>query len=225
MAVLLDIEELATGKLNLRTPIRSNDKLAEANFDLTGNIRQAQQSDTTQYVGDLVGTDKTEWTAFGTPMVQPIGIKNLNDDGDYWVFPIEPLISVEGNNVLTRRRVAKRNISGLPIRGTIKERWMEDDFTINISGVFINPYEMDISFTTADIQTLYRYCTSGQALAVWCPGLLDTFGITTMVIESFDFPHTKGIENQSYSIKAYSDDQWQFLWKLKSGVNSVSGTN
>ncbi len=36
--------------------------------------------------------------------------------------------------------------------------------------------------------------------------ILLLFGITRLAIESVSFPHTKGLQNQNYEIKAYSDN-------------------
>lgn len=170
----------------------------------------------------LDGVDKTEYTAFGTPMVQPIKLKKASDTIDnYWLLPLEPLISIEGSNVLIKRKPAKRSKTNKPLRGTIKEWWTEDDLTINISGVFINT-DLNLSFSTDDYKKLYDLCTCGEVLDIISPQLNDVFGIQQIIIESFDFPHTKGMENQNYTIKAYSDDAWNLLYKLKSSV-SVSG--
>ena len=48
---------------------------------------------------------------------------------DSYAFPIDPFISVSFKNIITRRSVAKGDK-----RGTVKERWTEDDAEINISG-------------------------------------------------------------------------------------------
>ena len=54
---------------------------------------------------------------------------------------------------------------------------------------------------------------SRKAINVKCQ-LFEIFGIDRIVVEKFDIPFTKGEENQSYSISAYSDDDWDLLLPL-----------
>lgn len=116
-----------------------------------------------------------------------------------FTFPIDPIMSVGFKNVITRRSVSKGKK-----RGTIKERWTEDDVDISISGVFINKD----GFYPEEVEQLRTFL--GKQITV-----LNTFlnekDINQIVIESIDFPHTKGAENQSFEIKAYSDDVFQLL--------------
>ena len=42
-------------------------------------------------------------------------------------------------------------------------------------------------------------------------GVVNGAQITRIAIESFSFPHTAGAENQQFSIKAYSDDDFSLL--------------
>jgi hypothetical protein len=116
-----------------------------------------------------------------------------------FTFPIDPIMSVSLKNVITRRQVSKGKQ-----RGSIKERWTEDDADISISGVFIDKD----GYYPAEVEQLRAFM--GKQITV-----LNTFlnekDINQIVIESIDFPHTKGIENQTFEIKAYSDDVFQLL--------------
>lgn len=116
-------------------------------------------------------------------------------------FPIDPFISVSFKNIITRRSVAKGDK-----RGTVKERWTEDDAEINISGVLI----ADDDHYPDDVFTLQKYFETRQAIGAECR-VLNDLGITSIVIESFDLPFTKGVENQAFTIKAYSDDVFNLL--------------
>lgn len=124
------------------------------------------------------------------------------DGLEEFVFPIDPFISVGLKNIITRRTVAKGTR-----RGTVKERWTEDDADISISGVFINP---DMATYPAEVAKLQKYYQQRKAIDVTCP-LLNDKGIYQIAIEHLDFPHTKGAENQAFEIKAYSDDVFQLL--------------
>lgn len=120
-----------------------------------------------------------------------------------WRLPFDPMIGVQGKNVITRRSVAK---SGM--RGTIKELWSIDDWSIDISGVLIGDSEEDLQKV---VSKLMSYCHAGEALKVECEYLSEAFDIQRMVVESYDFPHTKGMTNQNFSLKCISDDDYQLL--------------
>jgi hypothetical protein len=44
-------------------------------------------------------------------------------------------------------------------------------------------------------------------------GLLTTFNILKIAVESYSMSFTKGLENQMYTIKAYSDDAFDLIAK------------
>lgn len=165
--------------------------------------------------------DINYYTLFGTPMSMPLWLKKKSEtEAQWWQFPLEPIIRLGGGNVLAKRSVAKAPISnGIRRRGTIKERWTEDDFSITIEGVFINP-ELNLSFPESDIKKLYELASARESLSAKC-ALFEVFGISSIVVESFDFPFTKSKENQTYSIKALSDDDWELLIKLEGKTNAL----
>ena len=121
---------------------------------------------------------------------------------DEFVFPIDPFINIGLKNIITRRTVAKGKS-----RGTVKERWTEDDADISISGVFIS---QDHATYPKEVKLLQKYFQQRRSIDVTC-SLLNDKGIYQIAIESLEFPHTKGVENQSFDIKAYSDDVFQLL--------------
>ena len=126
----------------------------------------------------------------------------LNAQGlDEFVFPIDPFISVNLKNIITRRTIAKGSK-----RGSVKERWTEDDADISISGVFISK---DGSYPK-EVEQLRAFFNKHEAIDVACT-LLNEKGIMKIAIESLDFPHTKGMDNQAFEMKAYSDDVFQLL--------------
>lgn len=133
--------------------------------------------------------------ALGVPMVLPLEITLEEPGAKAWLLPFEPMISITGRNI-----IVKRNVNKGQIRGTIKERWAQGDYDITIDGIFIS---QDGKYPEADVAKLRRACEAGS-VRVLSP-LLDVFGITRIVIETWDFPFTSGTENQNYSIKAVSD--------------------
>ena len=147
------------------------------------------------------------------------GLSNLGDnffqcplsfmiDGEEWRLPVDPLVSVNGKNVIKRRYVAKSSN-----RGSIKECWSQDDYEISISGVIIAE---DAEKLAVHLSNLRKVCNMAESVEIVSEFLNNpsTFGINRIAIESYDFPFTKGLENQSFTIKAYSDDSYKLLEKV-----------
>lgn len=152
-------------------------------------------------------TSELEYSIFGTPMCFPLSIK-AQTDKEWWLLPIEPIITLSGSNTLIRRNVAKISSRENKRRGTVKERWATDDYTININGL-LSRFD-DWSYPTDDVAKMRAIVEARSPIDVKCQ-LFEIFGIGKMVIEKYDFPFTKGEENQAYSITAYSDDDWNLL--------------
>lgn len=156
----------------------------------------------------LMAPERVEQTQFATPQVMPLRMKLSRQVGKLWLLPCEPLITIGYKNVLVKRSVAKGRH-----RGTIKERWAQDDYSIAINGLFTkhDTYE----YPDRDLKQLKEICEARDTVDVVCP-LFEMLGISRIVIESYDLPFTKGEENQNWSITAVSDDDWDLL--LKTGA-------
>lgn len=141
--------------------------------------------------------------ALGYPMVFPLELQM--EGGEWWKLPFEPLITITGKNVIIKKRVSKGSV-----RGTIKERWCQDDYQINIEGILINTQNRG-SYPNEDVMKLRRHCEAAK-LKVRGP-LFELFSINQIVVEDYDFPATTGEENQAYKIKASSDDIYKLLLK------------
>lgn len=145
---------------------------------------------------DVVRTNAT-----GVPMVLPLRFQLEESGSQEWLFPMEPMISVNGQNILVRRNVSKGKI-----RGSIKERWTQDDYSVRIEGILMG---MDGKYPEADVAKLRSFCEAGHVKAL--NPLLEIFGISQLAIESWDIPFTSGTINQNYTIQAYSDDIYKLL--------------
>lgn len=145
---------------------------------------------------DVVRTNAT-----GVPMVLPLRFQLEESGAQEWLFPMEPMISVNGQNILVRRNVSKGKI-----RGSIKERWTQDDYSVRIEGILMG---MDGKYPEADVAKLRSFCEDGHVKAL--NPLLEIFGISQLAIESWDIPFTSGTINQNYTIQAYSDDIYKLL--------------
>lgn len=160
----------------------------------------------TENVGEKFPWDeKSEFkNALDQPMVMPLRIrKHTDEETDWWLFPIEPTISITGKNTIVRRNVSKGKI-----RGSIKERWSQDDYTVKINGVLFDPKRPDI-YPKTQVRKLKEYCEHGKLRILW--PLNTIVDIDTLVVESFDFPFTNGEGNQAFSITAYSDNAQKLL--------------
>lgn len=140
--------------------------------------------------------------AMDIPHSCPLEIK-LETESSWWRFPIEPVVSINGKNNVVKRSVLKVAAKDAERRGSVKELWAQDDYEINISGIFISK-KSDV-LPKDDLRTLRRYCEARETIEVMSP-LFTLFNIKKMVIEDFQFPHTKGMENQMFTIRGCSDD-------------------
>jgi hypothetical protein len=181
-------------------------------YPVNGKLSVNEQGNIQAEVRDQLIGDKIEQTIFGTPQQVPISVK-LQSEENYWLFPVEPLISIDGKNIIIKRNVAKRKVGS----GTIKEYWTQDDWTINISGL-ITDSGINYDYPREDILSLIKYCTAKEPLDVKCAPL-ELIGINRIVIESYSLPFTKGPENQNYTIVAYSDTDWSLILKKKVSVS------
>lgn len=141
-------------------------------------------------------------SANGYAMVMPVKIRIPGTE--FWTLPVEPLVSISGGNKIARRMVAKSKG-----RGTIKERWAQDDYFITIDGIFIKADNSN-AYPQEDVAKLREICESVSVIEIECD-LLKYFDITRMVIESFSVPFTKGEQNQRYVLSGYSDDLFELL--------------
>lgn len=139
--------------------------------------------------------------AIGVPHACPLKMKWENEF-EWWQLPIEPVVTITGKNMIVKRNVLKTASADVARRGSVKELWSQDDYEINISGVFI---ATDGRLPSSDVMRLRHYCEGRQSILVDSP-LFTLFNIRRIAIEDFQFPFTKGIENQMFSLKATSDD-------------------
>lgn len=138
--------------------------------------------------------------ANGVPMQCPLWMRLEGEE--WWLLPYEPIITINGKNVIAKKQVAKGKV-----RGSIKERWSQDDYQISINGILMNP--KGTGYPDEDVKALKRLCEAAK-VQVMCP-LFEIFSIDQIVIESFDFPFTSGPFNQAYTIGAVSDDIYKLL--------------
>ena len=171
----------------------------------TGYIRGKEIPDGSDYnVEDLSDAELEEivrTNALGIPMVMPLRFQLEESGAKEWLFPLEPMVSINGQKILVRRHVNKGSV-----KGSIKERWTQDDYTVRIEGLLMS---REGKYPADDVAQLRKFCEAGHVKAL-CP-LFEVFGITQLAIESWDIPFTSGVTNQDYTIQAYSDDIYKLL--------------
>lgn len=121
-------------------------------------------------------------------------ISPLTIDG--YQFPIEPLVSVRGRNVIAENLIAKNKEAGI-----VAEFWQTDSYEVEIRGRLIN--EDAFSQAGDDIQAIVNKCTLHKKLEVNSP-FLTFFGIQYIVVKDWDFPFSPGENNQDFTIKGIS---------------------
>ena len=140
----------------------------------------------------------------------PVGLRLLSEsEADTFWFPLDPRISVSGKNVVVKRDVMKHTGSNT-IRGSVKELWSVGDYDINIEGILIGS---NGEYPTEAVQRLVNICESREPVIISNDNLNNPLDIQRIVIESYDFPFTKGLNNQVFSIQATSDVQYSLLIK------------
>lgn len=141
----------------------------------------------------------------------PLSLKLKSEpESEWWTLPFDPVMSVSGGNNIVRSNVLKQDNSNNERRGTIKEVWSQDDYTIQIAGLFMGKNDDDIPMD--ELGKLRNLCEAREVIEVECE-LLEIFNIHYIAIEKFEFAHTNGRQNQQFSITAYSDDDFSLLVK------------
>jgi hypothetical protein len=143
----------------------------------------------------------------------PLSVKRRGTNDPFYTLPYEPMVNISGSNEIITRKVAKA--PGLI--GTIKEHWSQDDYSISITGTLIGKKLVGSAgetFPRADFEKLRDYMTHPKGLEVQCEPL-QLLGINYLVVESFDFPFTKGENVQAYTIQCLSDFSVDFLLEIE----------
>lgn len=146
----------------------------------------------------------------------PFSFRSSKDE-NYWLLPWEPMINIEGSNIVTKRNIAKAGKNQI---GSIKERWSTDDYQITITGAFYGDKMLGKSSQTYpryEMERLRDYLLTAEAIEVLCEPL-QILNINKIVIESVNFPFTKGENVQAYEIKAVSDFPYNLIYKRKKGT-------
>lgn len=131
----------------------------------------------------------------------------------WYSFPYEPLISVEGENLIVKKAPAK----AANFIGTVKEYFSQGDYQITITGSIFGENligSVEECFPREDFEKLRDYCTSPRGLEVRCD-LLQMLNINYLVVDSFSFPFSPGGNVQAYELKCSSDFTSELLLEIE----------
>lgn len=135
---------------------------------------------------------------------------SLTENGQKWLFPYEPMITISSGNTVIKRNVAKQ---GDKLIGTIKERWNRKDFDITITGVLMGSMvtgKVEDCFPREQMRRLFEFLKYNKEFYIYCAPL-ETLDIIKVVVEDYTFPFTKGENVQAYDLKITSDDFYNLL--------------
>lgn len=149
----------------------------------------------------------------------PFSFRSSKDE-NWWLLPWEPMINIQGSNIIVKRNIAK---AGKNLIGSIKERWSTNDYEITITGAFFGDKMLGKSSQTyprKEMEKLRDYLLTAEAIEVLCEPL-QILNINKIAIESVNFPFTKGENIQAYEIKAVSDFPYDLIYKRKTGTLGI----
>ena len=166
---------------------------------MAGGFVNIPLGDLQQTSNDLENTEQV--TSTGVTMRCPVRIGLKRNGSDLWTLPLEPEVTIKASKTIARRNIAKAVGSG-----TVKEAWNMDDYEISITGLLQS--DVDDKFPEADLSKLQSFLKPMQSIVIHCK-LLDLVGVSLMAVSGWDFPHTAGVENQTYTITGYSDQYFE----------------
>lgn len=135
-----------------------------------------------------------------THYIVPVALAKSSSPDDLFYIPTDPRVAVGGGNVIASREIADGDI-----RGTVKELWAHNDWSVSISGVLMS----DERNTVKEYQKkLVELCEAKEDLVVVCELLNETFGITRLAVTSLRFDATDGEDNQVFTINTVSDESY-----------------
>lgn len=149
--------------------------------------------------------------------VSPVGLNLVSrpDPSDRFWIPTDPQINISGGNKIVKREIANGAVAGNgAINGTVKELWRSDDYKVTLAGVLMtddNNPQSEYREVGDQVRAMAELLSAKEALIVTNEVLNNQFGITRLVVDSFEFPATDGTDNQVFTITCYSDESYNLL--------------
>ena len=149
--------------------------------------------------------------------VAPVGLNLVSkpDPSDRFWIPTDPQINISGGNKIVKREIANGAVAGNgAINGTVKELWRSDDYKVTLAGVLMtddNNPQSEYREVGDQVRAMAELLSAKEALIVTNEVLNNQFGITRLVVDSYQFPATDGTDNQVFTITCYSDESYNLL--------------
>lgn len=147
-----------------------------------------------------VGTSYLGTPVFSNLDVEPGSYKNLEGEQiDFEGIRVDTVLF----DVSQQKNIIKTDIQGR--NGSVKEYISDGDFAVTIRGAIVNPE--GAVYPEEDVLKLVEICKVQKSIQVNSRFLNDVFDIFDLVIESYSFPQSEGIENvQFFELSCVSDD-------------------
>lgn len=136
-----------------------------------------------------------------THYVVPVTLAKASAPDDKFTLPLDPRVAVSGGN-----EIAMREVAGGSLRGTVKELWRRQDWTVTISGMLMADEFYSLEYL---MQRVVDICDAQENVVVTCDLLNEVFRITRLAVTSVKFDATDGEDNQLFTITAVSDDSYR----------------
>lgn len=136
----------------------------------------------------------------------------IDENGQKFLLPYEPMLNISSANNIVERTVAKAG-NDIKYQGTVKERWSRGDYEIKITGVLIGSIltgDVSQCFPKSDFEKLRDILESRKSWGIQCEPL-QLLGISKIVVYDMNFPFTKGENVQAYEISVKSDFDFNLL--------------
>ena len=136
----------------------------------------------------------------------------IDENGQKYLLPYEPMLSITSANNIVERTVAKAG-DDIKYQGTVKERWSRGDYEIKITGVLIGSIltgDVSQCYPKSDFEKLRDILESRKSWGIECEPL-QLLGISKIVVYDMNFPFTKGENVQAYEISVKSDFDYNLL--------------
>lgn len=133
----------------------------------------------------------------GIVMQCPVRLGLKRDGSDLWTLPIEALVSGRG-----RKNIIISNVLKKKRQGSVKELWSIDDYEITITGSL---YSNEEGVYPSEQVARMKKIVESQDIVTIQSLLTDAIGVRYVVAIDWDFPTTKGVEWQDYSVRFLSD--------------------
>jgi hypothetical protein len=171
-------------------------------FRITGGVIQKLKSDLF-VVEEYTPDEFQRVSVFGTPVFSNLEIEPFNYEtleGETIEIKTGVRIDTVLFTVTQSKNIVKTPVQGRP--GTVKEYISDNDYAIDVQGAIVGETN---NFPEQDVKEFIEICKAPIAID-FISEFLNLFGITSVVIEEYNFPQREGSRNiQEFTLRCVSD--------------------